>query len=208
MNFTNRTEIIRRVQTALGLTADGIDGPLTWQSILSRVEKTPLPPVSVPVSGTLDARTEKNLATLDPKAQGPFRAFITSAKAEAAKHGCEYIAISGNRSYAEQDALYAKGRTTAGPKVTNAKGGESNHNFGIAMDFGVFRAGRYLDGGNPEDARTAASIHKAVAPLAKLHGIEWGGDWKTFKDYPHFEIHTGLSNSQKRARISERGSVL
>jgi len=210
MNFTNRASIVRSVQSALGLTADGIDGPMTWKAIETRLVPSTPTVVSDPGGPLMqfDLRTEKNLATLDAKARPAFRRFIASAREEAAKRGCEYIAISGNRTYAEQDALYAKGRTATGPKVTNAKGGESNHNFGIAMDFGVFRAGRYLDGGNPEDAALAAEVHKAAAQHAKANGIEWGGDWKAFKDFPHFEIHTGLSNYQKRQRMASVGSVL
>lgn len=204
MNFTDRTATIRRVQTAMGIPADGIDGPVTWQAIASRIVPQPAPPPE----GQFDERTERNLATLDPKAIPPFRRFIAEAKREAAKYGCQYVAISGNRSYAEQDALYAQGRTKPGPKVTNAKGGESNHNFGIALDFGVFRNGAYLDGGNPADAKLASDIHKAASTHAAANGIEWGGSWVSFKDFPHFEIHTGLSNYHKRQRMASRGSVL
>jgi peptidoglycan LD-endopeptidase CwlK len=210
MNFTDRPHIIRRVQAALGLTPDGIDGPLTWKAIEARLVKLPwadtTPPPTAPAP--FDDRTEKNLATLDPKAQPIFRTFISLARAEAAKQGCDYIAISGNRTYAEQDALYAQGRTAPGPIVTKAKGGQSNHNFGIALDFGVFQNGRYLDGGDNDDKRLAAAIHKAVAPHARANGIEWGGDWASFKDLPHFEIRTGLSSYHKRQRLATLGSVL
>jgi len=64
--------------------------------------------------------------------------------------------ISGLRTYAEQDALYAQGRAKTGPKVTNARGGYSNHNFGIAFDVGVFEGNRYL----PDSAK-----YKAVGAL-------------------------------------------
>ena len=211
MNFTGRADIIRRVQSAMGVTADGIDGPMTWKAIETRIVRLPVAPPAVttgPPAPQFDERTEKNLASLDPKAQPAFRRFIAAAREEAAKHGCQYIGIAGNRTYAEQNALYAQGRTAPGPKVTNAKGGESNHNFGIAMDFGVFRAKRYLDGGNPDDSKLAADIHKAAAVHAKANGIEWGGDWKSFKDFPHFEVHTGLSSAAKRQRMASVGSVL
>jgi len=158
---------------------------------------------------TFSTRTEKNLATLDPKAAAIFRAFLAEAMNLAAKSGCLYVAISGNRSYAEQDALYAKGRTTAGPKVTNAKGGQSNHNFGIALDFGVFKATKYLDDGTPEEKREAARIHRAIGTtLAAKHNLEWGGTWKGIPDEPHFEIKTGLTLPEKRARMAKFKSVL
>lgn len=53
-------------------------------------------------------------------------------------------AHSGLRTYEEQNALYAQGRTAPGNKVTNAKGGFSNHNFGIAFDIGIFEGAKYL----------------------------------------------------------------
>lgn len=99
--------------------------------------------------------------------------------------GCDYVAISGTRSCAEQNALFAQGRTKAGKKVTNAKCGESNHNFGIALDFGVFDGGRYLDNDEPTRARR---VHAAVGEIAARHGVEWGGNWVTFVDAPHFQV--------------------
>lgn len=153
----------------------------------------------------LDARTLKSIATLDPKAQASFTRFALGAKAAAMEHGCDYIMISGNRSWKEQDALYAKGRTLPGKKVTNARGGYSNHNFGIAGDFGVFRHGAYLDETEP---RTAERVHRACAVNAEACGLEWGGHWQNFQDLPHYEILTTLSMAQKHMRYAQSGSVL
>jgi peptidoglycan L-alanyl-D-glutamate endopeptidase CwlK len=87
--------------------------------------------------------------------------------------------ISGLRTFEEQDALYAQGRTAPGPKVTNAKGGQSNHNYGIAFDVGVFEGTKYL----PESPK-----YKAVGALGTELGLEWGGSWKTIVDQPHFQL--------------------
>lgn len=155
----------------------------------------------------MDTRTEKNIATLDPKARPVFTNLWRIGSDVAKASGCNYVMISGNRTYKEQNALYAIGRTLEGDVVTNAKGGYSNHNFGIAGDFGVFRDGKYLDSSDP---KTAQKIHNAVAVAAEKAGlnIEWGGSWKTFKDYPHFEIQTILTMHQKRERMASGGSVL
>lgn len=153
---------------------------------------------------TFDARTEKNLATLDQRAVPKFREFIQEARELAAQLGCEYVAISGNRTWKEQDALYAQGRTKPGNVVTNAKGGQSNHNFGIALDFAVFKGGKYLDESDP---RTANRIHAAAGKIAHEYGLDWGGLWKT-QDTPHFEIRTGISLAMKRERYKAKGSVL
>ncbi len=153
----------------------------------------------------MNARTAKLIEGLDPKARNAFTKFATDAEKVAADYGCEYKAVSGNRTYAEQDALYAQGRTRPGPRVTNARGGQSNHNFGIALDFGVFMNGKYIDESNP---RLASKIHREIAKDAADYGLDWGGNWHSITDEPHFEIRTGLTLAQKRAKFEAGGSVL
>lgn len=191
---------IRRVQRLVGVEPDGVVGPETVRAILRALDDRD------GQDGELfDARTERNLATLDPLARGAFRTFTALAKGTAAAMGCEYVAIAGHRSWEEQDALFARGRTAPGKVVTNARGGQSNHNFGIAVDYGVFREGRYLD---EDDARAAERVHLACAVHAMGCGLEWGGDWKAIKDFPHYEVATGLTMAQKRERWRKSGSVL
>lgn len=97
--------------------------------------------------------------------------------------GHEMRMTQGYRPIAEQDKLYAQGRTTAGPIVTNARGGESYHNHGTAADF-VFRK----EGYNASEA-----LWQTFGAIGKKHGFSWGGDWKSFKDYPHLEMTFGHS---------------
>lgn len=197
---------IKAIQRHVGVKADGIFGPVSAAAVREYLKPT-LGEMPAESSGDheFDKRTEKNLRTLTPKAQAKFRPFIAQAQAVAASMGCDYRAISGHRSYAEQNALYAKGRTKPGKRVTNARGGYSNHNFGIALDFGVFSAGKYLDNADPKRAHR---VHAAVGQIAAKHGIEWGGNWRSFKDTPHFEVKTGLSMAQKRARVRAGKEVL
>ena len=84
------------------------------------------------------------------------------------------------RTFAEQDALYAQGRTKPGQIVTNAKGGWSYHNYGIAFDF-VFKTAQ----GNWTWNSTQ---WEAVAKLGIKNGWEWGGSWMTFPDRPHMQM--------------------
>ena len=151
----------------------------------------------------IDERTLKNILSLDPQVVEQFKDFAEAAKVIAAQHGCKYIGISGHRTWKEQNNLYAIGRTRPGKIVTNAKGGYSNHNFGIAMDFGVFQDGKYLDNVNP---KLASKVHKAVGKIASVYGLDWGGKWK-FVDEPHFEVATGLTLAEKRARYIKNGTV-
>lgn len=196
---------IRDIQREVGVDDDGIFGPVSAAAVLRELrERHGVDPTGeTPV--LLDARTEKNIATLDPEAQPRFRKFMCLAKATAATLGFDYVLISGNRSYSEQDELYAQGRTKPGKVVTRARGGQSNHNFGIAADAGVFNGRVYVDEALPS---AAAKVHKACAVHARECGLEWGGSWNGFVDLPHYEVATGLGMAAKRRLMNEKGSVM
>ncbi|MNO44252.1 Peptidoglycan L-alanyl-D-glutamate endopeptidase CwlK precursor [compost metagenome] len=103
------------------------------------------------------------------------------------------IITQGLRTITEQNELYAQGRTKPGQIVTNARGGYSNHNFGMAIDFALLQ---------PDGKSVSWTVGKewmVVVEIAKQLGFEWGGDWKSFKDYPHFEMCFGLTTAQYRA---------
>jgi peptidoglycan L-alanyl-D-glutamate endopeptidase CwlK len=121
--------------------------------------------------------------------------------AAAKSFGPECRIISGTRTYAEQDQLFAIGRTIQMDRkpVTNAKGGQSNHNFGVAWDIGLFDQGRYMDGAKKGDEQAYVDLAKLVK--SKVSGIEWGGDWKTFPDNPHYQLPTGLKIAEVRSRF-------
>lgn len=105
-----------------------------------------------------------------------------------------YVQISeGYRSNARQTALYNQGRTTEGSIVTNAKAGHSYHNFGLAVDYFIVS-----DDGSKALWDVNAKWKRAAA-IAKSLGFAWGGDWTSFKDYPHLEMTGGLSLAQLRA---------
>ena len=201
------TETIRAIQRMLGVTVDGVMGPATamavWRELNRNAEDAEVAE-DLDAEG-LDARSLKTLATLDPKARGMFGQFLRLAKGTAATLGCDYVLIGGNRTWAEQDALYAQGRTLPGNRVTNARGGYSNHNFGIAGDCGVFMGGSYLDESNP---RLAARVHKACSLHAGRCGLEWGGGWNSIKDLPHYEVATPLDMTQRRRIYEAKGSIL
>lgn len=141
-------------------------------------------------TGAFDDRTERNLSTLLPEAQKAARQWLRLAAEGAEPLGYEVKIICGTRTYAEQDALYKQR-----PKVTNARGGQSWHNFGLAWDFGIFRKGKYFD------------EHPLYSFLGQLHtrveGIAWGGSWKSFVDMPHLQLDKFGSVSETR-RIFER----
>lgn len=169
-------EIIEAIQKKLKIEVDGKAGTETWGAIYAAIVKPSIGGVPPEFAiSKVDARSEKNIATLLPEVQPIARALVQ----KAASNGITIKVISGLRTYAEQDALYAKGRTAPGNKVTNARGGYSNHNFGIAFDIGVFSGSSYL----PESPK-----YKAVGVLGMDLGLEWGGNWKSIVDQPHFQL--------------------
>jgi len=153
----------------------------------------------------LDERSAKNVSTLHSKVQQLFKNWIAECQILAKAHGYEYKAISGNRTWEEQAKIYAQGRTIPGKVVTNAKPGYSNHNYGIAVDMGVFKDGKYVDASSPAEAET---FHAKAAKVAEKYDISWGGNWRTFKDYPHFEYDTGKTLSQLRQLVTEGKDIL
>ncbi len=219
--MSNMIEDTKAIQRELGLTVDGRYGPVTAANVLAallgrhadpQVEQER--PARVSSCTLFDARTEANLETLDPKAVPMARQFLCLAKATAATMGCDVIVISGNRSYAEQNALFAKGRNSAGKViskkdvVTNARGGQSNHNFRIAFDVGIFLGKVYLDDGTKEQQLRASKVHKAISEAAAECGLEWGGSWTSIVDQPHYQVRTGKTTAQLRALYDTKGSVL
>jgi peptidoglycan LD-endopeptidase CwlK len=126
-------EMISAVQQSLGVKVDGRPGPETWGAIYKRIVVKKNTPTDSSNIALVDPRSEKVIATLLPEIRPIARALVQKAAFSKLK----VKIISGFRTYAEQDALYAQGRTTPGNIVTNARAGYSNHNFGIAFDIGV-----------------------------------------------------------------------
>jgi peptidoglycan L-alanyl-D-glutamate endopeptidase CwlK len=112
---------------------------------------------------------------------------------KAFNSGIQIIIVQGLRTIEEQNALYAQGRTTKGQIVTNAKGGQSYHNFGVAIDYAFLSD----DGNNV--LWTVNDKWLKVAQIGKSLGFDWGGDWHSFKDYPHLEMPFGISLAEYRA---------
>ena len=102
------------------------------------------------------------------------------------------------RTFAEQDALFKKV-----PKVTNAKGGMSYHNYGMAIDIVLLVDGKASwDVKNDFDGDGKADWIEVVQ-IFKSFGWEAGIDWK-FYDAPHFQKTLGYSVRQLLALYNER----
>ncbi len=157
-----------------------------------------VPPASLPGS-RLGLLNEQRLAKVHPALAARAKAMVELL----AQGGTEILITQGLRTWEEQDALYSKGRTSPpiGKQsiVTNAKGGQSYHNFGLAVDIVV------LDSIGKADWDTNHPGWAAAAKTGKSVGLAWGGDWKSFKDLPHFQHTGGLDLGRCRNLYAEGG---
>lgn len=112
------------------------------------------------------------------------------------------------RTFAEQDALYAQGRTRLfdanGNRlgvVTKAKGGQSIHNYGLALDIVLIKDNKTASWeDNVDFDKDGKADWMEVVDIMKANGWSWGGDWKSFKDKPHFEKTFGYTWQQLLAK--------
>jgi len=153
-----------------------------------------------PVEKTWDSKTDSKIQKLHPQLRGRASKFINEVEKRLGK---KLRITDGLRTFEEQNALYAKGRTAPGNVVTRAKGGQSYHNYGLAIDV-------YYTNNGTVDLKNA--IKPDVAKIAEEYGLEWGGSWASFKDFPHFQLTKGktsdLLSLHNAKKVDESGYVL
>ena len=132
------------------------------------------------VTATSNLKTER-LNNLDEPARSKAIAMIAKANSQ----GIAVLVVCTDRSIAEQTALYALGRTRPGKIVTNAKGGDSVHNYRLAWDLCPVVDGKL--------AWARHDLFDKLGAIAVELGIIWGGNFKKLKDKPHFQYTGGLT---------------
>lgn len=133
---------------------------------------------------TWDIITDRRINTLHPNIRAKAKEMIVRADKEL---GIRLRVTSGFRSWQEQTRLYNKGRSSPGKRVTNAKAGESYHNYGLAFDVVEIKNGKAI-WNNPNWQR--------IGQLGKSLGFEWGGDWVGLVDKPHFQMRFGKHHTE------------
>jgi peptidoglycan L-alanyl-D-glutamate endopeptidase CwlK len=129
----------------------------------------------------------RSLDDLLPQVKEKAEEFLEACKA----HGIDVLVTFTYRTWKEQDELYAQGRTKPGKIVTNAKGGQSIHQFRRAFDVCPLKDGK-PDWDAPE------MTWKVLGAIGTSIGLEWGGGWRKFVDLPHFQYTEGLTLAQMR----------
>lgn len=169
---------VSRFQSVNGLVADGVMTPRTRQKLFN-----PDNP------GDYSIRPSRaSIDSLNPYVANLARRFL----ALTGENGIDVRIISAFRSWDDQDALYAQGRTQPGEIVTDAMGGDSYHNWGLAFDAAPVKNGQI-------DWDDTAAFNR-MGELGQQAGLEWGGNWTTYQialvDLPHFQYTFGLSTQQ------------
>jgi peptidoglycan L-alanyl-D-glutamate endopeptidase CwlK len=135
--------------------------------------------------------SSRNINDLEPQVASMCREFIE----DCARQGITVIITSTYRSLEEQAALYAIGRTKPGNRVTNAKPGQSSHQYRIAFDFVPLIHNKAV-WNNSELFTQCGEIGEKV-------GLEWSGRWLTYRESAHFEFKGGhnLAYFQKGGKL-------
>jgi len=151
-----------------------------------QLKKLAMEAISFIKEKTWDFISDRRINTLHPLIRAKAKELLIRAEKEL---GIKLRVVSALRTWVEQNELYDQGRTKPGKIVTNAKAGQSLHNFGLAIDVVEIKNGKAV-WRNPNWAK--------IARLGKSIGFAWGGDFKTIKDKPHFEKRFGRSLAQLR----------
>ena len=134
----------------------------------------------------------RNLDDLLPQVKIKVEQFIQACKDK----GIDILVTSTYRDMESQDALYEQGRTTPGKIVTNARAGDSYHNWRCAVDVVPIIGGKPdWDGSHP--------AWQQIGEIGEECGLEGAGRWKSFKELAHFQYTNGLTLAQLK-----EGSVI
>ncbi len=156
----------------------------------------------------MDASSEKRIALLHPLIRDEVTALIEKAN-KATGNDITIRIVQGLRTIEEQNELYAQGRTKPGKKVTNAKGGYSYHNYGLAIDFAFLVKDKgeiSWDTKKDWDGDKIADWLE-VAQIFIKAGYEWGGLWKSPVDYPHFQKTFGFKTADLLKKYNKKDFV-
>lgn len=145
---------------------------------------------------------------LHPKLRDEARGLIELAETKISPHLAIRV-VQGLRTIKEQNALYAQGRTAPGKIVTKAKGGSSFHNYGLAIDFAFLVDGKEISWSTVKDwDLDGRADWYEVVDIFKAAGWEFGGDWKSLKDYPHLQKTFGYTWKQLYKKYSNKEYIL
>jgi D-alanyl-D-alanine carboxypeptidase./Putative peptidoglycan binding domain. len=197
-------DAVARAQLLLGIFDDGLFGANTKSAVvafqraqalaLSTTDEGRIGKATLAALETANASILASLAKIDKRNKTihlhPALRKTLAALAEALdRRGMAALITDGFRTFAEQDALFAQGRTTRGNIVTNARGGESNHNYGLAVDLYPVLDGRVFTDVPPGTVpvRRFKDTQQAIIDEAESAGLSSGVHFSRV-DPPHVQL--------------------
>ena len=128
----------------------------------------------------------------------PFADLLRDFESRLIAAKLRFYLYMGLRTFEDQDELYSQGRTKPGQIVTNARGGDSLHNYGLAADYVLDgqpdKPGIQWSWDTKADFNTdGRSDWMQMGEIAESCSLEWGGRWKRFPDLPHVQNRYGLT---------------
>lgn len=134
----------------------------------------------------------RRIEDLAPAVQQRAKALVNAAK----DAGIDLLITSTYRSSEEQAALYAQGRTKPGAIVTNARPGDSYHNWRCAFDVVPLRNGKPVWGTTGPDG----DLWRKIGEMGESVGLEWAGRWTgKLREMAHFQYTGGLTLADFKA---------
>ncbi|MCZ8516716.1 peptidoglycan-binding protein [Paenibacillus filicis] len=164
------TNAVHRFQTVNGLYSSGIVEPRSRRRLFD----------PYPRDNYEYRPSSSDLRSLHPHVAVLARRFLELTRA----HNLDVRIYTAFRSWDEQDRLFAQGRWMPGYVVTNARGGDSYHNWGLAFDAAPYENG--IQSNDPQKFVRMGHFGQQV-------GLQWGGTFRTLVDYPHFQYTFGLN---------------
>ena len=138
----------------------------------------------------MDTISLSRINLLHPIIREEVKNLVEIANSKLTSHS-QMRVVQGLRTFKEQNDIYAQGRTKKGPIVTRAKGGQSYHNYGLAIDFALLIDGKEISWNDRKDFDgDGVSDWTEVAKVFQEGGFLWG---KAFNDLPHFEKTFGFN---------------
>lgn len=143
----------------------------------------------------MNARSEAYLINVMPELADAVHKAAASLQAQ----GTTITVVAGLRTSMDQQILYSQGRSKPGHIVTNARPGESMHNYGLAVDVVPYLSGQFGD----LNWNVKTAQFQAMVAAMKAEGLEWGGDWKgDLGDFDHFQL-AGLPATPTPAMVQD-----
>jgi len=168
-NFSNQRQQLSAEREA------GVAGPQTLSSLRAEALR---------VEGPIDfSEVDPDGILLDERMNPVFVEKLRAVLTDLVEQGFSPEIFEGYRSFDRQESLFAQGRSRGGDIVTNARGGQSWHQYGLAVDIVHQGADKWRE----------SDLWSALGEAGERQGLYWGGN---FGDRPHLEFHPGRTPGQ------------